>query len=80
MTPGLVDLHVHVYEGASHYGIEVDSTCLQTGATTVLDLGSAGAWTFAGFRRSVIDVAQTRVYALLNLSTTGMVSPIVGRA
>ena len=78
VTPGLVDLHVHVYEGASHYGIEVDSTCLQTGATTVLDLGSAGAWTFSGFRRSVIDVAQTRVYALLNLSTTGMVSPVVG--
>ena len=49
VTPGLVDLHVHVYEGASHYGIEVDSTCLQTGATTVLDLGSAGAWTFSGF-------------------------------
>jgi len=78
VTPGLVDLHVHVYEGASHYGIEVDSTCLATGATTVLDLGSAGAWTFAGFRRQVIDVAQTRVYALLNLSTTGMISPIVG--
>jgi len=78
VTPGLVDLHVHVYQGASHYGIEVDSTCLATGATTVLDLGSAGAWTFSGFRRSVIDVAQTRVYALLNLSTTGMVSPVVG--
>jgi dihydroorotase len=78
VTPGLVDLHVHVYEGASHYGIEVDSTCLATGATTVLDLGSAGAWTFAGFRRQVIDTAQTRVYALLNLSTTGMISPIVG--
>jgi dihydroorotase len=44
----------------------------------VLDLGSAGAWTFSGFRRSVIDVAQTRVYALLNLSTTGMISPVVG--
>jgi dihydroorotase len=64
VTPGLVDLHVHVYEGASHYGIEVDSTC--------------GAWTFAGFRRQVLDVAQTKVYALLNLSTTGMISPIVG--
>jgi dihydroorotase len=78
VTPGLVDLHVHVYEGASHYGIEVDATCLATGATTVLDLGSAGAWTFAGFRRQVIDASQTRVYALLNLSTLGMVSPIVG--
>jgi dihydroorotase len=78
VAPGLVDLHVHVYEGASHYGIEVDATCLATGATTVLDLGSAGAWTFAGFRRQVIDASQTRVYALLNLSTLGMVSPLVG--
>jgi len=78
VTPGLVDLHVHVYEGASHYGIEVDSTCLATGATTVLDLGSSGAWTFNGFRRQVIDPAETRVYALLNLSTMGMISPIVG--
>ncbi|MGE3269546.1 MAG: amidohydrolase/deacetylase family metallohydrolase [Chloroflexota bacterium] len=78
VTPGLVDLHVHVYEGASHYGIDVDKTSLPTGATTVLDFGSAGAWTFSGFRRSVIDVAQTRVYALLNLSTTGMISPVVG--
>src|SRR5918912_1889287 len=78
VTPGLVDLHVHVYEGASHYGIEVDATCLATGATTVLDLGSSGAWTFAGFRRQVVDAAQTRVYALLNLSTLGMISPKVG--
>ena len=59
VTPRLVDLHVHVYEGASHYGIEVDSTCLATGATTVLDLGSAGAWTFSGFRRQVIDVGSS---------------------
>lgn len=78
VTPGLVDLHVHVYEGASHYGIDVDATCLATGATTVLDLGSAGAWTFSGFRRQVIDAAQTRVFALLNLSTLGMISPLVG--
>ena len=78
VTPGLVDLHVHVYEGVSHYGIDVDSTCLATGATTVLDLGSAGAQTFPGFRRQVIDAAQTRVYALLNLSTAGMVIPQVG--
>lgn len=78
VAPGLVDLHVHVYEGVSHYGIDVDSTCLATGATTVLDLGSAGAQTFPGFRRHVIDVAHTRVYALLNLSTMGMVIPQVG--
>jgi hypothetical protein len=52
VTPGLVDLHVHVYEGASHYGIDVDSTCLATGATRVPDLRSAGAWTLSAFRWS----------------------------
>ena len=78
VTPGLVDLHVHVFEGVSHYGIDVDSTCLATGATTVLDFGSAGAQTFPGFRRQVIDTARTRVYALLNLSTAGMILPQIG--
>src|SRR5262245_26487077 len=37
VTPGLVDLHVHVFEGVSHYGIQPDPTCLATGATTVVD-------------------------------------------
>src|SRR4051794_36188105 len=78
VTPGLVDLHVHVYEGASHYGIDVDATCLMTGATTVLDLGSAGAWAFSGVRPSVIDVAQTPGYAPPKPSPPGMGSPGVG--
>src|SRR5215204_2227794 len=43
VAPGLVDAHVHVYEGVSHYGIPPDPTCLAQGATTVLDAGSAGA-------------------------------------
>ena len=43
VTPGLIDLHVHVFPGASHYGIEPDPHCLATGTTTVVDAGSAGA-------------------------------------
>src|SRR4051812_46291715 len=50
VTPGLIDAHVHVFEGVSHFGIEPDSTCLAHGATTVVDAGSAGADTFDGFR------------------------------
>src|SRR5690242_4834441 len=50
VTPGLIDLHVHVFEGVSHYGIAADPTCLAHGATTVVDAGSAGADTFPGFR------------------------------
>lgn len=78
VTPGLIDLHVHVYYGASHYGIEPDPHCLATGTTTVVDAGSAGALTFTGFRKYVIEVAETRILPLLNISSTGMLSAEVG--
>jgi dihydroorotase len=78
VLPGLVDLHVHVFWGASHYGIEPDPHCLGTGTTTVVDAGSAGALTFGAFRRYVIDVAATRIVPFLNIGATGMVSPAVG--
>lgn len=78
VLPGLIDLHVHVFWGASHYGIEPDPHCLGTGTTTVVDAGSAGALTFGAFRRYVIDVAATRIVPFLNIGATGMVSPTVG--
>ena len=74
VVPGLIDLHVHVFSGVTHYGIDVDPTCLARGVTTVLDAGSAGALTFPGFRKFVIDVSRTRLYALLNISALGLVS------
>ena len=48
VTPGLIDIHVHVFAGVSHFGIEPDPTCLARGATTVVDAGSAGADIFSG--------------------------------
>ena len=39
VTPGLIDLHVHVYPGVSHYGIHPDPTCLARGVTTMCDAG-----------------------------------------
>jgi dihydroorotase len=78
VLPGLVDLHVHVFWGATHYGIEPDPHCLGRGTTTVVDAGSAGAHTFAAFRRYVIDVSATRIVPFLNIGATGMVSPAVG--
>ena len=76
VTPGLIDIHVHVYPGVSHYGVPPDATCLARGVTTVCDAGSAGADTFDGLRRYVIDVSETRVVAFLNISAIGMVSPL----
>jgi dihydroorotase len=72
VTPGLIDLHVHVFPGASHYGIEPDPHCLGTGTTTVVDAGSAGALTFPAFRKYVIEVSQTRILPFLNIGATGM--------
>src|SRR5579862_3983384 len=78
VTPGLIDLHVHVFEGVSHYGIAPDPTCLARGATTVVDAGSAGADTFPGFRTYVIEASATRIFAQLNISSMGMISASVG--
>jgi dihydroorotase len=78
VTPGLIDMHVHVYPGVSHYGIEPDPYCLNKGVTTAVDAGSAGAWTFPALRRHIIDKSGTRLLAFLNISSTGMVAPEVG--
>lgn len=78
VTPGLIDLHVHVFHGVSHFGIEPDPTCLARGATTVVDAGSAGADTFPGFRKYVIDVSETRILAQMNISSQGMLTREIG--
>ncbi len=78
VTPGMIDLHVHVFPGVSHFGIDPDPTCLARGATTVVDAGSAGADTFPGFRKFVIDVSATRIFAQLNISSQGMLTEEIG--
>jgi len=78
VTPGLIDLHVHVYPGVSHYGIDPDEHVLASGVTTAVDAGSSGASTFPGFRRYVIEASATRLYAFLNISGMGMISEQAG--
>ena len=68
-----MDLHVHAFWGGSTYGIEPDAGNISRGVTTAVDAGSAGAWTFPAFRSHVMDRADTRLYALLNISAAGMV-------
>src|SRR5262245_4917359 len=67
VTPGLIDIHTHVYDGVAPLGIPADPNCIAKGVTTVVDAGSAGAYTFPGLRKYVINVVDTRVYALLNI-------------
>ena len=76
VTPGLVDFHVHVYWGATVWGLEPDKLGAAGGTTTVLDTGSAGATNFPAFRRYIIEPAQTRIRALVHICTAGLVTAI----
>ncbi len=80
VTPGLVDLHVHVFHGTDpgaaysngFSSIAVDGFTLRTGVTTVVDLGSSGWRNFPQFKAQVIDRSVTRVLAFLNIVGSGM--------
>ena len=73
VTPGLIDLHVHVYRSHTELGLEPDPLCPAGGVTTMLDAGSAGSANIDGFRRDIIDRAETEILALVNLSSVGLV-------
>ena len=75
VTPGLIDLHTHVYWGVTYWGIEPDPVAARSGVTSWLDVGSAGGYTFPGLRRWIADPAKSRVFALLNMSSIGLVAP-----
>lgn len=72
VTPGLVDLHAHVYAEGTALGVVADEVCPPAGVTTVLDAGSAGCNNFAAFRRLAVNSQRTRVYALVHISRIGL--------
>ena len=71
VTPGLIDVHSHVYEHGTPLGVNSDRVGIEAGVTTIVDSGTTGAAMFPGFRKFVIEGARTRIYALLNISTAG---------
>ena len=74
VTPGLIDIHVHVYGGYRGW-LFPDQHALPYGVTTVVDTGGAGWKDFADFKHSIIDPAQTRVLAFVNIVGAGMIGP-----
>lgn len=79
VTPGLVDLHVHVYAGTGEKGsyagdnsVYPDDHCLRSGVTTAVDAGSSGWSNFPDFKDRIIDRSITRVLAFLNIVGKGM--------
>jgi len=72
VTPGLIDLHTHVYWGGTSLGVDAEEFCRTSGVTTAIDTGSAGPGNFAGFRKHVIEPSQVRILAYLHVSHAGI--------
>ncbi len=78
VTPGLIDLHVHVYAGTGLKALTGDSSVypddhsFRSGVTTMVDVGSSGHRNFEDFKDRVIDRAKTRVLVMLNVAGGGM--------
>jgi dihydroorotase len=72
VTPGLIDLHTHVYWGGTSLGIDAEDFCRRSGVTTAVDTGSAGPGNFAGFRKHVIEPSAVRILAYLHVSFAGI--------
>src|SRR6476646_2980107 len=72
VTPGLIDLHTHVYWGGTSLGVDAAEMAPRSGTTTFIDAGSAGPGNFHGFRRHVIEPSPVRILAYLNVSFAGI--------
>jgi dihydroorotase len=74
VTPGLVDLHAHVYPYGSAIGIPADELVGHQCSTTCVSAGDAGANNFAAFRRFIVAQTRTRLYAFIHIANTGLAS------
>ena len=80
VTPGLIDIHGHVFHGTQedHYlsdglsALPPDGFTLRVGVTTIVDCGGAGWRNFSTFKKNVIDKSTTRVLSFLNIVGHGM--------
>src|SRR5499426_485508 len=71
-TPGLIDLHCHVYPYGSAIGIPADELVAHQCTTTCVSAGDAGANNFAAFRRYVVAQTRTRLYAFVHIANMGL--------
>jgi dihydroorotase len=74
VTPGLIDVHLHLMNGLGAFGVDPDIFGIGSGVTTVVDAGSAGHSLLSVFRNYVTRSAKTRVLNYVNLSTLGGVT------
>lgn len=72
VTPGLIDLHSHVFPYGSAIGIPADELIPFQGTTTMVSAGDAGANNFAAFRRYTVAQTRTRLFAFVHIANIGL--------
>ena len=72
VTPGLIDLHAHVFDGIASNGVNPDLAGVYAGVTTIVDAGSAGYATFSGFPRHIMPNCHTEIIPFLHICATGL--------
>jgi dihydroorotase len=80
VTPGLIDVHAHVFWGTQpnsylsngDVGVTADGFSFRSGVTTMVDCGGPGYKSFDTFKKNIIDKSQTRILAFLNIVGEGM--------
>jgi dihydroorotase len=80
VTPGLVDLHTHVYPLGSAIGLPADELAAYTATTTYVSAGDAGANNFGAFKHYVMAAARSRMFAFVHISRIGLAGFPVGEA
>jgi dihydroorotase len=71
VCPGLVDLHTHVFEWATDFSVPPDDAGIGGGVTTVVDMGTAGAWTLPGLAHHIVERSVTEIYSFINITLIG---------
>src|SRR3977135_2460413 len=74
VTPGLIDLHSHVYPYGSAIGIPADELIQFQGTTTVVSAGDAGVNNLAALRRYIVAQSRARIYAFVHIANNGLCS------
>ena len=72
VTPGLIDIHTHVYHKATSLSVDPGFIARRSACTTLVDAGSAGAGNYDGFRDYVMAHSPYRIFAFLNISFPGI--------
>lgn len=73
VTPGLIDVHCHVFDGIHKISVEPDIAGVEQGVTTVGDGGSAGEATFAAFPKYILPSARTKIFCFIHLCSLGLI-------